>query len=337
MSAEFVKQPASTFRKCGTGFQPVSPPVKNRCHTGGCHTGGRSPVLCLAGSTLRPSAFTLTEMIVVVAIIVIILAAVLPSLSSTWAQRKAADAETTVRGAIATARMQALGNTERGLLFVVDPDSGAQKIYPIRAEPRDPATEGPLTDESTANRFVVLPGQVQTLPLPYRVAPRSLVDETSPGNWVWDDTELTNQDYNGAPQTTLELHRNFFTVIFSPDGQLSVGRDVLIHDPDAQSSGLGFGKGDRTGLDVSDDVPNWYDGTAQQPFDAKPSDMVADAAGSVAINLRSVDGLLVYNDDAFSELPTPVDKRDFLLRTAQPLYISRLSGAVVRGPRGENR
>ena len=55
----------------------------------------------------------------------------------------------------------------------------------------------------------------------------------------------------------------------------------------------------------------------------------------VAISFPSVDGLLVYDDSLFNEFDVDRDKRDFLLRTSQPMYVNRLTGSVVRGPVGE--
>ena len=55
----------------------------------------------------------------------------------------------------------------------------------------------------------------------------------------------------------------------------------------------------------------------------------------VAINFPSVDGLLVYDDSLFNEFDVDKDKRDFLFRTSQPIYVNRLTGSVVRGPVGE--
>jgi len=60
----------------------------------------------------------------------------------------------------------------------------------------------------------------------------------------------------------------------------------------------------------------------------------------IAINFPSVDGLIIYNDAAFRELTIDpsiaVEARDFLLRTGQPFYVNRWTGAIVRGPLEEN-
>ena len=55
----------------------------------------------------------------------------------------------------------------------------------------------------------------------------------------------------------------------------------------------------------------------------------------VALNFASVDGLLVYDDSLLAGIPA-TEQRTVLLRTAQPLYVSRWTGVVIRGPVGED-
>ena len=55
-----------------------------------------------------------------------------------------------------------------------------------------------------------------------------------------------------------------------------------------------------------------------------------------AINFPSVAGVLVYDDDLFGRLSDPEAKRDFLLRSARPLYVNRVTGQVLAGPLGQN-
>ena len=104
------------------------------------------------------------------------------------------------------------------------------------------------------------------------------------------------------------------------------------------------------GYDFSGDEPNvkeYYsqDDNQPVPIDPRPNIdpsrrqavpfLVVDEQGDVAVNFPSVDGLLVYDDSSFNNLESEEAKRDFLLRTGRPFYISRMTGAVIRGPRGE--
>jgi hypothetical protein len=44
---------------------------------------------------------------------------------------------------------------------------------------------------------------------------------------------------------------------------------------------------------------------------------------------------LVYDESLFAAAGTSEQKRQYLLDAAQPFYVHRLTGAVVRGPVGE--
>ena len=57
---------------------------------------------------------------------------------------------------------------------------------------------------------------------------------------------------------------------------------------------------------------------------------------TVALNFPSVDGLLVYDDQLFSELDLS-GKQPFLLRVGRPIYVSRMVGAIIRGSIGESQ
>ena len=56
----------------------------------------------------------------------------------------------------------------------------------------------------------------------------------------------------------------------------------------------------------------------------------------VAINFPSVDGLLLYDDAVFRRMGDAKSKREFLIRTAQPIYVAGASGLVILGPIAEN-
>ena len=289
--------------------------------------------------------FTLIEMIVVVSIIVVIMGITLPALTSMWDERRLTDAETTLQGLLMTTRARALSaqGVDSGLLFYVDSD-GVQRILPIRQE-----MPGDVVGQ---NVFAVMDEPGPRLRAPVRAVPRYVVDaqDSSQTHLSFSEGELSNNDFLSPPQDSDagQRHRNFFTLIFNGDGNLTPWRDVLVQDPDADDTGSGRGLGDVTGLPVgaddSDPEVTQYatqnEGTkALDPLGNRGvSHLITDGDG-VAVNFPSVDGLLVYDDSLFKEAGggnnAARDRRDYLLRSAQPLYINRWTGAVIRGPVAE--
>ena len=180
-----------------------------------------------------------------------------------------------------------------------------------------------------------------------RVVPRYVVNEPSSAAsyTTFEPSELANQYFDNLPDEADEAqrHRNYFTMIYSTDGCLLVGRDALIRDEDDDEDQVG----DRTGLRVGVGPPHANPETTQYhtrsgtPANISPGTelrigfLVTDD-NNVAINFSSVDGLLVYDDSLCRSVATE-QKRDFLLRTAQPLYVSRWTGVVIRGPVGETQ
>jgi hypothetical protein len=306
-------------------------------------------------------------MIVVISIILIILGLVLPAANTLWQERKSAEAENTIQGLFMTARAKALeaGAVETGLFFFVDKE-GVQRIVTIaRLKPLTlQDASGQPCSNPTPNPFAydrvfrITEERDYVLPAPIRAVPRYVVeDHKAHPNDPWNafsPDELCRQDFNASvannsDQDQAQRHRNYFAVVFDTDGQLLVGRDVLIYDKDEDGNNFG----DRTHLsvgpgpcpDVATTVNYHARAGAAQPIDPTGADeavpFLIEDDKSIAINFPSVDGLLVYDDSLFTALPgqTPEEleaKRDFLLRTGQPFYISRWTGVVVRGPRGEN-
>ena len=284
--------------------------------------------------------FSLAEMIVVLAIVLIILGIVLPASRTLWDQRKLSQAENTIQGLLMTARANALraGGLETGLLFYVN-DRGEQRIVAIeQVDDPDPAWQ---------NVFRVVEARTRGLPPPMRVVPRYVVDEGAADELFFDEDELANNSFEDPPASANQgqRHRNFFTMIYSSEGDLLVRRDVLIQDPDDDQDE----HGDMTGLDVGRGPPEdpvtrkyWLQTDADTADDIDPVDddaiefLVVDADDiTVALNLPSVDGLLVYDDSLFNDFDEEADKRNFLLESAQPFYVNRLTGAVILGPVGE--
>lgn len=297
------------------------------------------------------SAFTLVELVVVLGIISVLVAISFPAVSAMWHDGVRSDAETQLSGWLRSARMRAMGRRETGVFFYLD--NGVQKgVFIESAVGGD--VDGDGTDEpesDTADRFVVLPGDVFRIGEPFRVTPLSVLDDPSKPTWDdqkgWSDQELGNEDVTNAANLTgarrgPQNHRNFFTIVFSPEGRLVVGRSVLISEspPLLPPPPVKF-LGTTTGLPFDSAAQYESSNGAKEPIlgGALPALFSAtDGAMPTALNFPSVDGLLLYDDTMMKNFPDgPVnepeqDKRDYLRRDGRPYYITVQSGAVVRGP-----
>ncbi len=322
--------------------------------------------------------FTLVEMMVVVAIVLILVAVGTPAVQSMWANQRRIDTLNTIQGMLTTTRAKAIqsGEGELGLFFFLD-SKGVQRIASIRRattsgvrtllEENGYNVPAALTDPTQIQNyelalrdvFEVTSDRIYTIPAPSRVVPRYVVENSAnrPGADVWQlfsDEELANEKMLDQPLDVgidnNQRHRNFFTIIFTAGGEVLPGRSVLILDADTLHSDPP--RGDVTGLAVGYNasadtatVDRYFvknDSVLGVPIDATSSSglaipfLVNDAdSTTTAINFPSVDGLLVYDDSLIRDLDDPADKRAALLQAALPVYINRLTGAIVQGPVGE--
>ncbi len=294
----------------------------------------------------RPvAAFTLVELVVVIAIMIVVLSMTVPAVTSLWGQRKLSEAENTIQGLLMTTRTLAIqsAGVDSGLFFYVDRD-GAQRVRSI-----EQANPGNILWRDV---FHITRDRGFSMPAPFRVVPRYVVDEEGADNRsiAFAAKELANERFLD-PDSELnadigQRHRNFFALVFSGDGQLRLRRNVLIQDPDSVDDDLPAG--DLTGLRVGGGTDPVVERYWPQAGDAAPidllnlrrgvADLVSDQDG-IAINFPSIDGLIVYDDAVFKQSgfgdSGPEQKRANLLRFGQPFYINRWTGAVTRGPVGE--
>lgn len=315
-------------------------------------TARRTAAAGLRSMPPRRTGFTLVEMIVVVALIVLLVTLVVPAVNRMLEDRKLSQADNIVTGQLKSARPRALlaERGETGMFFMVD-DQGVQRVFPIEHELNPKYRDGTPIDTLVAeNRFVITEDAASSLPAPIRAVPRYAVqpDQSGPEDDLvtFSDDELANESFPDCPACTpapseAQRNRNYFTMLFSDDGRLSVWRNpVIIVDLDADQDGFG----DKTQLPVSPSSTQYFalDATTRDIDPTGAGRNLEDVVtldgtdGGIALNFPSVDALLVYDDSDFRSFETAEDKRDYLVRAAQPFYVNRLSGAVMRGPIGEN-
>ncbi len=302
-------------------------------------------------------AFTLLELVVVLGIIAFLAVVTLPAVSRMMEDSRLTETENKIKGLLRSARSRAMDNKEAGLFFFVQ--DGVQKAVFIAAEQNGVG----MTQQTTADRFRVLEGNVFAFPPPYRVVPRGVLDrEDRPGNQVgpfyWSNLELASDDYRDMVQedgNRPQNHRNFFTILFTAEGHLLTREIVLIHDGDEETDGAsdaapgtsGEVPGTVTGLPVAT-VAVYQDAAGDQFLDFNPPPpsgislsamLTSGEPQKAALNFPSVDGLLVYDDSVFRdylEIPDgPTLLRQYLIESAAPYYVSRQSGMVIAGPKGE--
>lgn len=305
------------------------------------------------------SAFTLIEMVVVVAIIALLVGLVVPGAASMWRQRNEAGTITTVRGLLESARSQARRLGERGLFFYVDPIDNVQRIALIEAEPPNQTdraecqamtgSEDCVNQPMTVNRFRVVADKVYTIPAPYRVAPQEAMawaESSLPATW----RRLGNDLFHVLDSTVpiAPRHRNYFSIVFDRHGAIVVGRDVLVHDPDTNNDR----RGEKTRLFVTNvlEATEYRRAADGSRADIGPNNR--DALSHMvcyddltAANFPSVAGLVVYDDSVTEGLDGSISGAtrgeqagqmlaQELLANGRPIYISRQTGDIIMGEKG---
>ena len=326
--------------------------MTNRLKNIGSLTAARASKVIGVGAVVRGPvlehvrrAFTLIEMVVVISIILVILSMALPAASSLWNERKSSESINTIQGLLMNARVKALDSdgVETGFFALVD-EQGQQRFLPIQQDRAN------LGQPAWQDVFEVTDEPDRTLPAPMRVVPRYVVNDPlspdfAPVN-TFNDDELANDNVLTAVGDQAQRHRNFYTMIFSTDGNLIIGRSVLIKDDDNDADGFG----DRTLLPVGPGEPasavvnEFYDARTNDReriggvFGPTPIDFLVreDSSSTIALNFPSVDGLLVYDDEVLRGADRD-GRRELLLRTGRPLYLSRWTGVVIRGPKDKTQ
>jgi prepilin-type N-terminal cleavage/methylation domain-containing protein len=135
---------------------------------------------------MRKSAFSLVELLIVIALIVLILAMALPAFNFISGGKSVDAASNQISAFLARARTEAVGLQEsRGVMFYVDPASDRQMMAIVKETPRKYSANG-VTDidaatSANAEVFVTLADGADHLALPKGVGIQTINDNASGG------------------------------------------------------------------------------------------------------------------------------------------------------------
>ncbi|MHA2279467.1 MAG: pilus assembly FimT family protein [Promethearchaeota archaeon] len=183
---------------------------------------------------IRKRSFTLIEMMVVVSVIIIILALVLPAISTMWEQTHVKNAHHQIENLLKVARARSLdiSNIAYGVLFYIHPADNREVAVFIDALTYPIAKDEVWLD--VCDRY-----QVDTkryfMEDNVRVAAHRMLE--------WENEDLLNADYRTGKQ------KNFFAIVFAR-GRRSQIRPFILYDVDNNDDELG----DITGLAVGDTI-----------------------------------------------------------------------------------
>lgn len=230
----------------------------------------------IAFSTERRKSFTLVEMVVVIAVIIIISTLIFPAITTMWRDAQVKNSHHKIAGLLRTARARSLSlhHMSYGVLFYVDPTYNHQVAvcidalaYPITEDERWPDVIDRFRVD-TKNPYLF------TMDDFVRIAPFSVA-------LGWENDDLLNDDYRAGKQ------RNFFAIIFRR-GERVYSCPYILYDVDEDDDGFG----DTLRLPVGDTIGE---------FGGPMRDIVLDNDGERR-NLPTEWGFLIYDEGIFKEL-----------------------------------
>lgn len=278
-------------------------------------------------------AFTITEMLVVIAIVILILAVGLPAFSSMSIESRYSSTVQSLSGAVRSASIQARSDGRKAVALRLSPaawdtdiggdpglDANRQRVTLFTERTRIEDPNAPQTVSFSSQFERLESGLELTLPPDLWAAPVEALSDTQSGA----SNILFGQF--GAPATAFYttwsgsnafLDADDYTVVM--DGATGVRRSLP-----ASASGAG--------------IPGVVD--VQMRVNDPRSVTQTNLPRQVNVNRRFFTGFVLYRRDAFVSLGndnlkgTAELRRDFLLRTGRPFFVEPGGGGLVSGSVG---
>jgi prepilin-type N-terminal cleavage/methylation domain-containing protein len=322
----------------------------------------RTSSLRLSVSPSLRAAFTLTEVLIVIALIVLILALALPAFNFISGSRSVDGAQNTLSAFLGRARGEAIGLQEiRGVMFFIDPRTQRVNLAIVHETPRE------TTDKSAPGVTQVVPlvyldtvGDREFLPMPKGVTcqtienatlnpvvkplPPAVQVRTSDG-YVGFNRKV-NLLKDGAGSQVEAAIQIGGVVLFDGEGRLisiPYGFRCMVTDPAISAKKVtamgellwGIAKDTQGGAELDCAAPKWQSTAAVTPYDGP---------------LYSSLGLVMFEDEAFRNVgykdddprvdttegyatgtPAERDEEKWIDDNATPFYINRYNGTLVKG------
>ncbi len=254
-------------------------------------------------------AFTLVELMVVAAIIILIIAVATPAIGPMLASSQKAEATSILKGLLASAQTAAeVKGTSVGIrierAFRTDNDG-----FMVDRQGRrtfDNGFAGPVWLDHQQARILDF---ATTRQYSFRYEPGSRVYQLPAGAWVGPAYYLNNFDLSEAGLTYTPTNPpravpynvfETFYIVFNASGEIATFPSDW----------------------------NWYSDRTQPYVD--PDNILQPRY--VDSNRPSALSLVVYDRKEYEQVaPTDEARRDFLLRRAEPVFINRVTGSIIQG------